>query len=365
MKINLRKDQFLDKLQLASHFISTKISASQALQNILLKGEEQKLHIYSTNLNTYFHTSINLKETAAFQVLVDPKKMIEFLTFVSPGSIELEVKEKQITISSEKSKGNFSITTTSDFPLPPAISEKGHKLEGVFLMKNLPHLLFTASRDESRPVLTGVNFLNTDNELLLVATDGFRLSLVKEKSTQNLPSMIIPAEFLDEVVKHLKGEKDAVFSYSDKEKLVKFTIGEDEFYSRLIEGDFPPFEKVLLSESKTQITLDKAEFLRNVKLISVFAREFSNVVVCEFKKDGLYIKPKKEANEENSSFQEITITGEEQKVAFNFRYLLDLLNHIEEKNVNIEILRPDAPVAFKLAKNPNFLHIIMPVRIQE
>ncbi len=365
MKINLKRDQFLEKLQLASHFTSNKLSASQALQNILLKAESGKLHIYSTNLNTYFHAKLTLKEDYSFQVLIDPKKVIEFLTFVAPGAVTLEVKEKQITIISEKSKGNFATAAATDFPLPPEMGEKGHKLESTFLIKNLPFLLFTASRDESRPVLTGINFLNAENELLMVATDGFRLSLVKEKNAPEIPSMIIPAEFLDEVVKHLKTDKEALFTYSDKEKLVKFGIGDDEFYSRLIEGDFPPFEKVLLTESVTQVTLDKAEFLRNVKLISIFARDFSNVVVCEFKKDGLYIKPKKEANEENSSFQEMEMKGDEQKVAFNFRYLLDLLNHIEDKNINIEILRSDAPVAFKLAKNPNFLHIIMPVRIQE
>lgn len=365
MKINLKRDQFLEKLQLASHFTSNKLSASQALQNMLLKSEGGKLHIYSTNLSTYFHTKITIKEDYSFQILIDPKKIIEFLTFVAPGAITLEIKEKQITIISEKSKGNFPVSVAPDFPLPPEITEKSHKLDASFLIKNLPFLLFTASRDESRPVLTGINFLNSDNELLMVATDGFRLSLVKEKNAPDIPSMIIPAEFLDEVVKHLKDEKEVSFAYSDKEKLVKFGVGDDEFYSRLIEGEFPPFEKVLLTDSATQVSLDKAEFLRNVKLISIFARDFSNVVVCEFKKDGLHIKPKKEANEENSSFQEMEMKGEDQKVAFNFRYLLDLLNHIEDKNVNMEILRSDAPVAFKLAKNPSFLHIIMPVRIQE
>jgi len=365
MKINLKKDQLLEKLQLASHFTSNKLSTSQALQNILLKATDNKLHIYSTNLNTYFHTKIPLKEDMKFQVLVDPKKIIEFLSLIASGPVILEVKEKQVTITSEKSKGNFPVSVTVDFPLPPEITEKGQKLDSSFLVKNLPLLLFTASRDESRAILTGINFLNSGNELLLVATDGFRLSLVKEKATQNIPSMIIPAEFLDEVMKNLKGEKEVVFTYSDKEKLVKFVVGDNEFYSRLIEGDFPPFEKVLLTESKTQVTLDKAEFLRNTKLISIFAHEFSNVVICDFKKDGLSIKPKKEANDENSSFQEITIEGDDQKVAFNFRYLLDILNHIEEKNVLVSILRPDAPVAFKLEKNPKFLHIIMPVRIQE
>lgn len=364
MRIQFQKELFLEKLQLASHFTSTKLTSSTALQGVLLKGQDKKLHIYSTNLSTYYHTTLPLKEELEFQVLVDVRKLIEFLTFINPGLITIDIDEKQIALSSEKTKGNFPVMTVTEFPFPPEIKDKGQKIDSTFLTKNLPLLIFTASKDDSRLILTGINFVNSEGELLLVATDGFRLSLFKEKITQKIPSMIIPSDFLDEILKQIK-EKEVLFSFSSEEKIVRFKIDTDEFYSRLIEGDFPPFEKVLLSETKTKVIVDRAELLRNVKLISIFAREFSNVVICEFKKDGLYIRPKKEANEENSAFQEIEITGDEQKVAFNYKFLLDLLNHVEAKNIIIEILRPDAPISFKLEKNSHFTHIIMPVRIQE
>jgi DNA polymerase-3 subunit beta len=225
--------------------------------------------------------------------------------------------------------------------------------------------LFTASSDETRPTLTGINFVNSEEELLMVATDGFRLSLIKEKTQGEIPSMIVPSDFLQEIMKNMKDIKKIGFAFSRNENIVKFTLGDDEYYTRLIEGDFPPFERVILTESKTKIKLDRAELIRNVKLISIFARDFSSVVICDFTKDGLTIQPKKEANDENKAFQEIDFEGDPQRVAFNFKFLLDLLNHIDEKTITIEILRPDAPVAFKLDKKPEFLHIIMPVRIQE
>lgn len=254
---------------------------------------------------------------------------------------------------------------TEEFPMPPAIQEKEQRIESSFLTKHLPLVLFTASTDEARPVLTGVNFVSSDEELLIVATDGFRLSIIKEKSKGQIPSMIIPADFLQEILRSIKEVKEVGFAFSHEEKIVRFKIEDDEFYSRLIEGEFPPFERVIPTETKTKVSLDKAEFLRNIKLISVFARDYSNVVVCEFKQDGLTVRPKKENSEENRAFEEITIDGEDQSVAFNFKYVMDFLNHMEGKNINVEILRSEAPVVFKMKENPAFLHIIMPVRIQE
>jgi DNA polymerase-3 subunit beta len=284
---------------------------------------------------------------------------------LQPGTITFEVKEKQITITQNKTKGNFPLLAADEFPLPPELTEEPQKLEADFLSKNLPLVLFTASADEARPVLTGINFVVSDEELLMVATDGFRLSLLKEKRKGDISSMIIPADFLEEIMRNVGSAKELLFSYSQREKIVRFKVGDNAFYSRLIEGEFPAYERVMPAEKKTTVVLDKADFLRNIKLISVFARDFSNVIVCEFKKGEMTMRPKKEGNEENTTVQEIDFEGEEQKVAFNFKYLLDFLNHVDSKKITIEILRSDAPIVFKLEKNASFIHIIMPVRITE
>ncbi len=365
MTINVQKELLLEKLNLVSRFTSNRLASSTALQGVLVKTDDTQIHLYSTNLSTYFHTSFPYTEKEPIQIIIEPKKIIEFLNLLNPGEVVLEIKEKQITLTQNKTKGSFPVMNAEEFPFPPSVADNEQKMPSKFFLDNLPLLLFTSSSDETRPVLTGINFVNAEGELLMVATDGFRLSLIKQKTMGEIPSMIIPADFLQEVLKSIKDIKEIGFSFSREEKIVKFTVARDEYYSRLIEGDFPPFERVVITESKTKITVDKSELQRSVKLISIFARDFSNVIICEFTKTGLSIRPKKEANEENTAFQEISFEGEDQKVAFNYKFLLDLLNHIEDKSITIEILRPDAPVAFKLQKNPNFLHIIMPVRIQE
>ena len=365
MTINVQRDLLLEKLQLVARFTSNRLASSTALQGVLLKTDDTHVHLYSTNLSTYFHTSFAYSEKEPLQIILEPRKIIEFLNLLNPGEVALEIKEKQIALSQNKTKGSFPVISAEDFPMPPSMVDNEQKIASKFLLDNLSLLLFTASSDESRPVLTGIDFVNTEGELLMVATDGFRLSMIKQKNKVEMPSMIIPSDFLEEVLKSLKDVREVGFYFSKEEKIVKFVIGQDEYYSRLIEGEFPSLDRIINTDSKTKVKVDKAELQRNVKLISIFARDFSNVIICTFTKEGLSIQPKKEANEENTAFQEIDFEGEDQKIAFNYKFMLDLLNHIEDKEITIEVLRSDAPVAFKLEKNPAFLHIIMPVRIQE
>ena len=166
------------------------------------------------------------------------------------------------------------------------------------------------------------------------------------------------------MLKEAKNEKEIFLYYSEKEKTILFTVGQKEFYSRLIEGDFPPFEKVIPSESKTKITVDREELLQKVRLVSVFARDYSNIIICEVKKDGIHISPKVDGGIEGSTaFQDAEVDGIEQKIAFNFRFVNDFLSTVRAKKIIIEILRPDAPVVFKEEGKTNFIHIIMPIRI--
>lgn len=365
MKIILDKEIFLEKLTLAAKFTSSKLTSSNALQGVMLDVRKNNIHFYSSNLNSYFHTQIRHESEKETQIVVDPRKIIEFLNLLSSGKIEIEIREKQIVIIFGKTKGSFPLIDFEDFPTPPAIDKNKETLEKNLLEKQLPLVLFSASHDESRPVLTGVNFVTDDSSLLMVATDGFRLSLSKIKKSTNFPSLIIPANILDEVIHQIKNEKNINFIYSQKEKIIAFILSDKEIYSRLIEGDFPPYERVIPVENKTKITLDKEELLKNIKLASVFAKDFSNIVVFDVNQEGLRIRPKIDTNEDNTTFQEIEFQGEPQKVAFNYRFLIDFLNRVSSKKIQIEILRPDAPVVFKLIGEADYLHIIMPVRIQE
>lgn len=365
MKISLERDLFLQKMQIASRFVSDKLNASSALQGIYIKTEPEKMHLYATNLNMYYHTSISVNPSDEIQSIIEPKKVIEFMQLLQPGIIDLVFEENQLTITQGKTKGVFPLIVSEDFPLPPDLLEERQTINAKFLLDNLPFILFTSSSDDARPVLTGINFVVSDDELLIVSTDGFRLSMLKEKSKGTFSSMIIPAEFLRELIRNINDKTEVTFVHSKKENIVLFCANDDYYYTRLIDGEFPPFEKVIPAEKTTTVVLKKEDLLRNTKLISIFARDYSNVIVYEFKNDGLVLRPKKEANKENTTSQDTSHEGENHSVAFNYRYVLDFLNHTKASDIVVEILRGDAPIVFKEKDNENFVHIIMPVRIQE
>jgi len=366
MKLLIEKSIFLESLSLASHFTSGKTISSLVLQGILLRVEDESLHLYASNLSSFFHTVIKTGKKMAekAEVVIEPRKIIEFISLLPEGKINVEIKEKQIMIWSGENKGVFPLMSQTDFPFPPVVRDKEEKIEVGELRKAIFFTYFCAATDEARPALTGIDIIPGD-ETLLVATDGFRLSLARIEKNLKIPKSIIPAEFLLEIFKHVKEEKETSFSYSLIEKVILFRIGQNEFYSRLIDGDAPPFEKVIPTERKTKITLNREDFLRKIKIVSVFARDLSNIVIVEITKEGVILKPKTDKTEEASSMLEAQIEGENQRIAFNYKFLLDFLNHVETKNIEVEILRSDAPVIFRPVGEKKLLHIIMPVRIQE
>ncbi len=365
MQITIDKESLQKVLTQASHFTSSRIGATAGLQGILFSYEKGKLHIYSTNLNTFFHTHIEAKGEDDAKFLLDPHKVIEFVSLLSNGEVMLLIEKDKIIFSQKKTKGSFSFLSHVDFPTPPTVEGQGQEIEIRKFEKVLSLVLFSASRDLSRPVLSGINFVEKDGEMDIVTTDGFRLSLFHMKNELKMRSMLIPAEFLLELMRNIKEKKTITINYLNKEKMVYFKTDNEEYYTRLIEGDFPPYERVIPVEKKTTVIVEKEELIRNVKLISVFARDFSSIIICHFKKGELTLSPKIEGGAENSTTQEIEIEGDEMKVAFNFKFLLEFLNTINDDKITIELLRPDAPVVLKVSKEKDYLHIIMPVRIQE
>ncbi len=365
MKFTIDRDVFFNQINTVQKFTSDRLNTSAALQGVYITVEKKKIHFYATDLNTYCHTVSDLSADEATDIIIEPKKILEFVQFLQQGDIHITVENNSILIQQEKTKGTFPVIVAEDFPLPPKLTEEAQEVKPEFLLNNLPFLLFTASSDDARPVLTGINFVASEEDLTLVATDGFRLSLVKEKRKGTFSSMIIPADFLKEVLRYVRDAKTVSFTYSEKEHLVLFKVGETEFYSRLIDGEFPPYERVIPEEKKATAVLKREDLLRNTKLISIFAREYSNVIIYDFSKEGLILSPKKEANADNTTTQDITFDGDQIRVAFNYKYVVDFLNHIDAEEIEVELLRSDAPVVFKIPKNNTFMHIIMPVRIQE
>ncbi len=365
MKFTVLKDLLQEKLSTASRFTLSKMSSVPLLQGGLLSFNENLLTITTTNLNEFFQTKIKITANIEKKLIVDIKKIVEFLALLPSGKVDIGIEDTSLTIQSNKTKAVFSYISSQDFPQPPKIEGQTQALKKKFFQESLSLVIFSAATDEARPILTGINFHPLEGNLYVVATDGFRLSLVVEKQSQEFPyPLVVSSHVLEELTRLTNSNDHVDMTVSEVEKMIMFDCGDITLYSRVIEGDFPPFQKVIPQTHKTKITLEKEEFLRNIKLVAVFARDLSNIIILHLKKDGLYIKPRG-GDSDTVVYQSTSFEGEEQTIAFNYKFILDFLNNISFKKVIFEMSEKNSPGLFRSDENDSFFHVIMPVRTEE
>lgn len=365
MKFRIDKDKLLEKLTIASRFCLSKTNAIPSLQGGLLAFDKEVISITTTDLNDFFFSTLPLfsKDGSQEPIVVDIKKIVEFLQFLPKGEIEVETNTSQFIIRHNKTVGTFDVISSDDFPKLPSTTGTKVILTKTFLEKNLPLVLFSVSHDESRPILNGVSFISRNEKHYIVSTDGFRLSLIENTKQQGMPQATISSDILNELL-HF-ASKEVEMTISDSEKVVMFTTSENTLITRLIEGDFPPFERVIPTSYKTHVVLDREDLLRNIKLSSVFAKDYSSIVVLEVKPEGIYIRPRVKEEKGTVIFQDAAVEGDEEKIAFNFKFLLDFLNNVKAKEVIFEMSASNAPGVFRTDDNKEFIHIIMPIRTEE
>lgn len=365
MKLTIQKEKFLTELVRASAFCSDKINANNALRGVYIETKDDSLVFRATDLNKHYYGCLHTGEkTEKTAVVLEVRTMVEFLQLLQDKDVSLVFQEGAVVLSQGTKTGTFSAQKANDFPLPPKIKTENKVKDSKSLLEQTERVLFSASRDETRPILTGVNIFSDEETRAVVSTDGFRLSLYTKSDEERVPNSIVPSPFLRTVLKQTSPQKATVY-FSEEEKTILVEEGETKYFSRLLEGAFPPYKKVLPTEHTTHVEVDKEELQRNVKLISIFAREQSNVVVFEISKNGLLVRPKRQEEGVNKATLEVVFEGDNITIAFNYKYVLDFLQNATEKTITIDLLRPDAPVVFREQSNKDFIHVIMPVRIQE
>jgi DNA polymerase-3 subunit beta len=178
--------------------------------------------------------------------------------------------------------------------------------------------------------------------------------------------VLVPARTIEELFK-LCSETDVlqlgVWVTTEANQII-FKVGDIELVSRLIEGNFPDYRKIIPSMGGTKVWMDKESLIRAVKLASIFARSSSNVVKLKMGGESLYVSANSPQLGENEGEMEIRKEGDDLEMAFNFKYLLDFANHIPDELIVLESSGPLSPGVFTVEGDPAFLHIIMPVRVQ-
>lgn len=370
MKVSILQENFSKALATVSRTVASKATLP-VLANILIATEKGRLKLSSTNLETSINLWLGAKIEKEGAITIPARAITEFVSSLPAGKIDLEVKETALLVSSNSFKASFTGMAASEFPKIPSFTGKevlSFEKEG--LPQVLSQVVFAASQDEGRPVLTGVLLKRGGKQISLVATDGYRLSIKKVPvaSSSLKEDLLIPAKTLLEVARvsqEAGSEEEAIKMGLTKEKnQVIFLLPDAELSSRLIEGDFPDFTKIIPTSAETRATFDKEEFLRAAKIASIFAREQANIVKLKVEKGRLRVTSETPQLGANESEIEAKVEGEGLEIAFNCRFLLDFLGSMTDEEIVLETNDPLSPGVFKGGADPSFTHIIMPVRIQ-
>jgi len=335
------------------------------LSSIYLKVENNQLTLAATDLFIGIKNVIPAKITVEGSCVV-PGDIFKNLVFsFSAGEIELELKDKSMLVKYQNSKSTLPYQLAEEYPQFPEVTGEEFSLEKSLLERIDKYVTFATTQDQTRPVLTSILFSFQEDKLEIAATDGYRLvSLVDSKITGLVKELLIPVKALNEVFRMMtQTESNTVaFRVSEELKQVLFIVDGIEIYVRLIEGDYPPYKKIIPDDFKYQVKLDVAELATQVKRAFLFSKDSSNIVRFILADKKLVIKAISPAAGEYLGEIEIDYNDESQEIAFNAGYILDFLNTQKEGEILFSLNESLKPVSFSYPAEKDLIYIVMPFR---
>jgi DNA polymerase-3 subunit beta len=367
MKLTVLQENLSKALSNCSRF-TTQRAQLPVLGNIKLTTKKTKLILDSTNLEVSLSISVGAQIETEGELTVPAKTITEIVSNLGAGQILLEADKEQLKVSTQNFSSTLSGMNASDFPLiPQKIDEtQSLSLPRDEFLSSLAQVSFAVSQDETRPILTGVLFLFKKDSLVLVATDGFRLSQKKIKLEKafDVDSLVLPRTILSEVSKLGSESENLFLNFKKTENQVVFGLTDTVISSRVLNGEFPDYEKIIPKTGGTKVQVDKEDLLRAVRLASVFAKESANIINFGITKDFLKVNAESQTSGSQKNKIDARVDGEGVEISFNYRFVEDFLHSVKGEDVQMEFSSPNAPGIFTDPSEESYLHLIMPVKIQ-
>ncbi|HRT40065.1 MAG TPA: DNA polymerase III subunit beta [Candidatus Woesebacteria bacterium] len=372
MKLSLLQENLNLALNHVSRFVAFKAQLP-ILGNILLTTDSGRLKLSATNLELGINYWVGAKIDKEGTIAVPAREITEFVSYLDPGKIDLTLNSNLLNLKSNKAESDFTTFSPIDFPvLSSANSKDGFEIDFSDLADPINQITFSAATDDTRPVLTGILVCFTKDNLILVATDGFRLSLkeIKLKSPIKMPSgkdrltLLVPAKALMEINKLVSPNSLIKISIAKDERQIFFIMDNLELVSSLLEGQYPEYQKIIPESFSTTIEIDKDELTQAIKLASVFAAQSANVVKMNIKHNVVEISANAPQLGKNKITVATKINGDPIEIAFNYKFILDFIGAVKGKELVIKLNESLTPGLFADVADPTYTHIIMPVRIQ-
>lgn len=362
MKIQCYKEDLKDALQVAIQAVAVKPS-TPILSGLYLSAAGNQLMIQANNNETGILTTIPVNVEVDGEVVVSGKRFADFVRQMPEDVITIKSEGNTLTLESGGSNVELLTMNANDFPKVqmPAANQSvtiSAKTFGDLIHKTA----FAVAKKNDRPIFTGVNFAFANSELTLAASNTFRIAIAKEQVIDcPTANFVVPAESLEMIGKKLVNEEGNV-SIRISDKVAAFKFDNYLVTSRLIEGQFPPFDRVIPKESTTQIDIDTAEFKKAINFVALMSKETEyNTVKLNIDKEGVEVSANSEVGGAVKNV-EAKVTGDDLEISFDVAYIADVLKIITSPVLHMELNDRYSPIAITEPNNDNYIYVVTPVR---
>lgn len=338
------------------------------LSSVLIETNDSICTFSATDLYFGIRCSITVDSDADGTVVVPGKQFKEVISSLNPGVLDVVYQENTLHIKNDKTKVKLAGGLSDEYPPFPQVDGEEFVLPIEQLEQIEKHIVFSASTDQARPVLTAVLFEFSENGLKCVSTDGFRLATLLVDTSRSFPTanFLIPAKALSEVFKIASKQKtkEVKFKVSEELKQVFISLDGVEIFVRLIEGSYPPYQKIIPETFTTEVIFDTEELQDNLKRAMIFARESSNIVRLEITQETVLVHSSSPTyGTYKGELRSVKITGQPNEIAFNIKYLLDYLSATDSGAHWFGMSESLKPALFKPEDTENLEYVVMPFKV--
>ncbi|HVW23026.1 MAG TPA: DNA polymerase III subunit beta [Candidatus Saccharimonadales bacterium] len=333
------------------------------LANVLIKTANNRLSISATNLDIAITHYIGAKVSNEGSITVPARLMQDFVSSLPEGVINLNLDETKLHVTTDQYQSVVNGIMAEDFPVMPAISGgKSWSIKAGELKKALQQVVFAASADETRPILTGALLHSMGGKLYLAATDSYRLAEKTLGANKHEAKLLIPASALQDLLRIL-GDEDGDVKVTHDEQQVLFQVGDTELVTRLIDGNYPDYRKLIPASFANEVVLPRADLLNVTKVSSLFARESAGSVTIEVDEDKQNLSIRSVASQlgENTATAGAKVKGNG-SITLNSRYLLDALGALNGEQVRFGFNGKLEATLLSDPSQDDYVHIIMPLK---
>ena len=383
VKVACLQENLQRALNVVSRAVATR-TALPVLSNVLFNAEGDRLEITATNLEIGISTSISADVQTPGKLTVDARLLSEFVGTLPNDTVHLTAERGRtlLTVQSGRDKASINGLAADEFPTSPALAEAGFAVDvdPAQLREMIGQVEFAAASDDSRPVLGGVLLRFEDKSITLAAADGFRLAVRHgelEASVGERTNIIAPARAVRELARIIGDATEPVHlavTANQGHLIARIgPVGEPggtEFHSRLIDGTFPDYKQIIPKEIGTKVEMSRDSLLNAVRRAGYFARDANDSVLIAVKAAGegdgspvVEISARAAERGDSQSFVDATIDGPELQVAFNSRYLNDVLTVIKHGRVSLGLNGPNQAGVVRVVGTDDYSNVIMPMVI--